>query len=455
MKYPLLITCISLLYACTSPRTYDLAITHADVFDTKTGNVLHNKTVLINADTIAAITDSITGITCKKIIDAKGKLVTPGIIDAHIHPGNTFGDYDAAPGVLPPDSVGYYRKLLSDNYLPYGVTTVMIMGQPERWLAPILYWSQHPSPGFVDVYTVGGALISKEERKPYIGHITVESPEAARQKVLEYYKLGIRHIKLYWRLRRPEFEAAYRTADSLGMHVYGHIDEGIMTMDSTTAIGLHNYEHVFTIVHNAPFADDTPQFVAWMDAFYGKEKWQSLSFFELQANEVRWLVEQQPKVIDSFLTKLAANHASFSTTVHLFGEKLGATFFSNDNNKPDASWSNERTQRNKENFAALMGLLKKVYDKGIPLRIGTDCGSGGKSAVSEQLLMAECGIPVAAVIQISTINAARALVMDHIYGSIEQGKKADLLIYDKSPLEDYHNFLTKKTIIKDGKVYVQ
>ncbi len=68
--------------------------------------------------------------------------------------------------------------------------------------------------------------------------------------------MGVRHIKLYWGLRSPEFLTAFKTVDSLGMEVYGHIDNGIMFMDRTLIIGLRNYEHLFTIERNVSF-DET------------------------------------------------------------------------------------------------------------------------------------------------------------------------------------------------------
>jgi len=90
-----------------------------------------------------------------------------------MHLTDVFGDYAAAPKYLAEDSLNYYRKKLTDVYLSYGVTAAMIMGQPENWLKPVLNWRDHPSPDHLDIYTVGGALISKESRTPYINHITV------------------------------------------------------------------------------------------------------------------------------------------------------------------------------------------------------------------------------------------------------------------------------------------
>jgi imidazolonepropionase-like amidohydrolase len=375
-------------------------------------------------------------------------LVTPAFIDTHIHPTDVFGDYGAAPAYLSKDSLLYFRKKLSDVYLPYGVTTAMIMGQPEKWLPPILKWSANPSPNYLDIFTVGGALISKESRTPYINHITVESPLAAKQKVLEYYKLGIRHIKLYWRLRQPEFEAAFKTADSLGMRTYGHIDQNVMFMNITLEIGLRNYEHILTLATSVlHFQNDGKDFSAEMQKYYP----QATSNFAVARLEMfRFIHDKKQAEMNVLIDKLAKDNVTFSTTIHLLAEQFGLTYFSN---KTDTSLSKEQIVRCRENFKIFMGYAKQLFDKGIKLRIGADCANGGKALISEQLLLAEYGFSIPAILQISTINGAMALSLDNQYGSIEKEKKADLLIWDKSPFDNYKNLLANKIIIKDGVVF--
>ncbi|MEI6945874.1 amidohydrolase family protein [Paraflavisolibacter sp. H34] len=433
---------------------YDLVIKHANVFDSRTGAVSKNRTILIKGGIITHVTGNQKNFAAQRTIDARGKLVTPGFVDTHIHLTDVYRRYGALPEYFHKDSLAVYRKRLSDTYLPYGVTAAMIMGQPEKWLPPVLGWQADPRPDYLDIYTVGGALVSNEGRKPYINHVIVGSPLAAQQKVREYHQSGIRHIKLYWKLRRPEYEAAFRTADSLGMNVYGHVDQNILFIDSTLAIGLRHYEHILTLATSIlHLQHEDKDFSQEMQKHYAPA---TANFPIMQFAErlelFRFIGDRKPAAMDSLIGKLAKNNATFSTGFHLLAEQFGLTYFTNNSGK-DTSLSREQVARCRENFHLFMGYVKQLFDAGVKLRMGTDWPSGGKALISEQLLLAEYGFSIPAILQISTINGATALGLEHQYGSIEAGKKADILIWDKSPFDDYKNFLAGKTIIKDGIVF--
>ncbi|HSC54953.1 MAG TPA: amidohydrolase family protein [Phnomibacter sp.] len=432
---------------------FDLAIKNANLFDSKSGRLSSNQTILIKDGIIAKVARDQKNYAAAKTIDAKGKLVTAGFIDTHIHPTDVFRSYGALPEYFQQDSIALYRKRLSDTYLPYGVTMAMIMGHSEKWLTPILGWQANPRPDYTDLYTVGGALISNEGRKPYINHAIVDSPLAAKQKVISYYQLGMRHLKLYWKLRRPEFEAAFATADSLGMKVFGHVDQNVMFIDTALDIGLRNYEHILTLANSVlHLQNEDKNFNGEMKKHYAELAANNPFFKFVERLEMfRFIHDYKPAAMTALIDKLSKNKATFSTGFHLVAEQFGLTYYAA--SPMDSSLSAAQLARCQANFKIMMGYVKQLYDKGIQLRIGTDWPNGGKAILSEQLLLAENGFSVPVILQISTINGAKALGLDDQYGSIEKGKKANLLIWDKSPFDNQRNFLAQKTIIKDGVVF--
>ena len=56
-------------------------------------------------------------------------------------------------------------------------------------------------------------------------------------------------------------------------------------------------------------------------------------------------------------------------------------------------------------------------------------------------------------IQAATIVPARVMKMDKDSGTIEVGKRADLIILDRDPLDNIRNIRTAKTVISGGRVY--
>ena len=438
-----------MLFSCGS-KEFDLAIENINVFDSENGVILRNKSILINADTIVSVIPATQKVSAKKNIKGLGRLVTPGFIDTHIHLVSLFGDYENAPEYIPKDSVNEYRKRLSDTYLKYGVTTIREVGQPANWVKTSLDWQYDPLPNYPDIYICGGAIISDEEREPYIGHIEVESPEAVQNKIQEYHDMGIRHVKLYWRLRQPELAAAIQKAHELQMNVTGHVDQNVVSLDSALNLGLRHFEHIHTLAmsvfkYNEHFNEVMIQFDK---NFMGLENDRFFAFMM----SFWQLVERSPKLanqLDELIARMAENEITLSTSIHLFAEKFGMTYFTSDT----SALSDQQKIVCREAFNFMMLNLKKAHDLGVKLTIGTDSKDGGKAALSEMLLLHEAGLSTAAILKIATINGAEAIGLTEKYGSISPGKKANLIIFEKSPFEDHLNFLSDKLIIKDGKIF--
>ena len=458
MKYTIfyLVLFSFVLFSCSHRSQVDLAITNVKVFDSENKKILEDKTVLINADTIVSIISAKEPFNAKETIEGKGRLVSPGFFDVHTHLGNILGDYEKAPVFISKDSVSAYIKKIAETFLIYGVTTIKDVGQPEKWVKESLKWQQNPTPDFPNIFICGSALISDEDRVPYIGHVEVKDPEDAAKKVQQYHDMGIKYLKLYSRLRIPEFKAVMKKASELKMNTCAHLEYNV-SIDSALSYGLKNFEHLLTLQSSVLTSD-----ADWMDYNSEFQRQFKLKSFIPPIFEAFRYIENKPLLkerMNLMIEKMAKEHAYLSTTIHVLASYTGRSYFRtfivnrlNTEEIPEPLTDAER-QRFNEDFDIMMNDLKIAHKKGVKITIGTDCSDGGKAVLSEMLLLYEAGFSTEDILEIATINGANSMDLGNKYGSISVGKRADLVIFEKNPFDNYKNFLSEKIVIKDGKIY--
>ena len=102
----------------------------------------------------------------------------------------------------------------------------------------------------------------------------------------------------------------------------------------------------------------------------------------------------------------------------------------------------------------MAGSFERAHKAGVNIAFGTDSGISkhGRNA-EEAVLMVEAGMSEMAVIVSATINAADLIDMSDSVGTIENGKYADIIAVDRSPLEDIEELLDVDFVMKGGKVY--
>jgi imidazolonepropionase len=105
---------------------------------------------------------------------------------------------------------------------------------------------------------------------------------------------------------------------------------------------------------------------------------------------------------------------------------------------------------------------RKMIDLGLPVAISTDCNPGSSPTVSTPVIMnlacLHMGLTPAEVLTAATINAAHAISRAQEIGSIEVGKKADLVIANvpNYMLLQYHFGMNHTdTVLKNGKLVVK
>jgi imidazolonepropionase-like amidohydrolase len=112
--------------------------------------------------------------------------------------------------------------------------------------------------------------------------------------------------------------------------------------------------------------------------------------------------------------------------------------------------------KNKATHGEAASSLKMSYEAGVPIAMGSDVGTPlnyhGENAL-EVYWMQQGGMSAMDALVSATGNAARALGWGHWLGTLEEGKVADLIVYDKNPLDDLRLLADKTSlqfVIKDG-----
>lgn len=451
-----------ILAACTGPTGHveqvDLAITRVDVLDVRTGERQGERTVLIDEGRIVAIEDSATKPRANRVLDGRGGLLLPGFIDAHSHLAYVLGDSLSTGGGLitrlssDPDSAAAYRREHASQYLPYGVTTVRDVGSSEADLPLLVGWMRDPLHDAPDVFPSGGALVSYEEgRETFPGHRVVRDSGEAVAAIREYHAMGLRHAKLYWRLREPEFSAALAEARRLEMTPTAHVDFKVLDMPRALDLGLRSFEHAYTLGVSALSPEDFT--AAWREHL---PRWigdRTEGRFYLGVMEYFSMLGPDDPRMAELIERLASTDTVIVPTLHLFAQRFGlAPVESRKLGEFDdlSGLTAEQLEHARRGYGILAEYVRRLHEAGVPLAVGSDWIDPGQAVLSEMWLLHRAGIPMKDVLRIGTRGGAEALGIEDSAGLVAEGRRANLVLLAGDPFTDPGALLGPRTVIKDG-----
>lgn len=117
-------------------------------------------------------------------------------------------------------------------------------------------------------------------------------------------------------------------------------------------------------------------------------------------------------------------------------------------------WQIEKHGRQKYAKRHFTEELKKIYDAGVPILAGTDPPNNGinhgTDLHKELLYFSEAGMPNIDVLKTATSNPAKAFEVLRDTGQIKVGLNADMILLDKSPIDDMENIGSIDTVWKMG-----
>ncbi len=386
-------------------------------------------------------------------IDARGKWVIPGLVDAHVHffqSGNLYTRPDAA------DFNAYmpYEKEVARNkarlpatfkvWLASGVTSVVDIGGP--------FWNfdvrdaAAASPAAPRV-AIAGPLISMVDRvKLDLGDppiIKITSPEESRALVARELARKPDFIKVWFINRIGDdlaaqeaiVKAAGDAAHAANVRLAVHATE-LVTAKAALRAGA-DY-----LVHSVEDKPIDGEFLALMkknNAIYCPTLFVTMGYQYALSNTWQATDEEKrladPKILEAMGDLGRMPKEMIPERVQLLIK-----------NPPQPKVSQ-----------IALDNLRKVWDAGITVAMGTDAGNigtlHGPSVFREMDLMTRAGLTPLQVLQSATSGGARAMGLDRAGGALEAHRLADLVILDADPTQSVANLARIHRVVKGGKVY--
>ena len=400
--------------------TRRLAIVGATLIDGRGGPPLPEMTVLVEGERIAAVGPAgrVRVPRGSTVIDAHGKWLLPGLWDMHAH----FEQVEWGP-----------------IYLASGVTTVRDCGNEFDFITTVRD-ALGSGRGIGPEILIAGLVDGSGPES--LGAITADTPEQARAVVARYKGVGALQIKLYSSVRPELVPVLVEAAHRVGMTVTGHVPTG-MTATEAVLAGMDQINHASYVAaefgnvkgRGLPSAElkldfRTPRSQRILAVFkeHGTVFDPTLALFELQDHPARVAVESfEPGVL-----KVAPQLA--------YGLRHGGV--SAKGEAAAAAWE-----------TALLATVGALHAAGLPIVAGTDQAVPGYSLHRELELYVQAGMTAMEAIEAATSVPARAMRLEREVGTVEPGKRADLLLLDADPLADIRATRQVWRTVSAGAVY--
>jgi imidazolonepropionase-like amidohydrolase len=413
-----------------------IVLTNVTIIDGAGKAAEHNRTVVIEGDRIQSIGAG-HGHTpsSAKVIDLHGQTIMPLIINTHGHLGLTKGSTQSAANQSD-DNIRH--QLL--RYQEYGVGAILSMGTDGKRFAEIREQSRRGALLGADVYTAGMGFGAKNGVPPTaMGFTEVfrpETPAEARSEVAQQAPQKPDFIKVwvddFWgqypkmpsEIYAAIIDEAHKNGLRVAAHVY-HLEDARLLVANGVDVLAHSIRDAD--VDDALIAEMKKHHVAYIPtlslddfafAYGGAPNWVNDPFFT--------------EALDPGLLEMITS-PEYKARVQL----------------------NPVTAQEEAALPQAMRNLKKIYDAGILVTLGTDSGATpiriqGFAEHMELTLMVQAGLTPIQAITVATSNAARLLRIADRYGTLSAGKKANFIVLEKDPSHDIHNTQTIRAVWKDG-----
>jgi len=385
-----------------------------------------NKTIIIRNNHIESINndDKVQIPSSSTIIEANGKFLIPGLIDMHMH------CYQFLP-------IGNFKnegKLLLLN----GVTTIRSMwGYHLGPLHPVIKAKEktkNNTLSYPDIYTAGQILENKPAIFKNISTI-VESEIKAKKIIIKEKLKGYNFIKVYHTLKKENYKYIAKYANENNVKFIGHLPKCV-NIKEAIKYGQHSLEHLAGYIN-----------------LFEKIKLDKSKFKEqiiITSDSEIWNCPTLVVIEKYFPIKKVDEYINTEGIEYLSPKII-------EQSKKIINKARNFLATTESDYNAIKELVFNLYNSGAKMVIGTDSNNPlvipGFSMHQEMENMNLCGISNYDVLKMATINAARCLGKENEIGTIQEGKKANIVLLNKNPLENIKNVKSIEKVFLRGNIF--
>jgi hypothetical protein len=455
-----LILLSGLLFAeMQAPGNRAIVFRRTTIVDVKAGVVRPNMTVVIEGNRISAVHADGTGSAPAQaqVVDGAGKFLMPGLWDMHAHLFERRGAADIDMPLLVANGVTGIREMGSDCVA--AATLGDCLAQRRTWQRQI-EGGELLGPRLLALssWPVDGPRGLPKGVPDLFGAVTAEQ---GRQLARYFSDRKVDFIKIYGNIPRDGFFGLTDEAGKLGLPVVGHEPLAVSAIDASKA-GMKSFEHARVFLFNcfpaaAEFAridSNASPNTMWrrrmIDEYDSRICAEVFSTFV--RNGTRYVPTHLTRKMDAF-----ADDAGYRKDPR--SKYISAATWKAWNEDADGMVAADPSPEGRK---AMMDFYKKgleitgaAHKAGVKVMVGTDNGDSyifpGFALHDELQELVKAGLTPAEALKAATWNGAEFLGLTAMFGSIEEGKQADLILLEDNPLSEVHNTQKIAAVVLNGR----